>query len=668
MCGIAGIVDSTLNGSEIQATMRRMTDVIVHRGPDDAGLVCEPGMGIGMRRLSIIDVAGGQQPIANESGDIHVICNGEIYNFEQLRSQLEGRGHRFSTGSDAEAIVHLYEDYGQDCIRHLRGMFGLAIWDQRQQRLLLARDRLGKKPLFYAQLGDRLVFGSEMKSLLAAYPQLSRPNYRTLGQFFQFAYIHQPETIYSGIARLPAGHLATYSCGQLSIEPYWQLEFEPDDGPAEAEWCQRLDEALRDAVQARLHSEVPLGVFLSGGLDSSAVVAYAHEAGLKPLKTFTIGFDRAEWDESDDARRVAEHFGTEHHLLRISEADLRNSFETTLQSVIAHCDEPFGDASAIPTYHVSRLAREHVTVILSGDGGDELFAGYSSYRGALFAQQYRRYLPFVIGRHVLPTVARGAAGMLPGKWHYQALRAAKVCRDSALPIERAYRDKTSIWNVAELRQLLHPEVFAQAEYLGEQYLPDPLWARMRGDRDLVSRLTEVDIHSYMLDDILVKVDRMSMAHSLEVRSPLLDHHVVELAARIPTRMKIRGGSGKHILRQVIKDKLPAKTIRKGKQGFSVPLRDWFRGPLSELVHDYLGPGGYLPHDLFEQRQVETLLGEHRRGGADHANKIWLLLTFAAWHRQYQSGEGESASRLSGAGSRQPLAGQTDDREAMSCES
>ena len=655
MCGIAGIIAPDLDSSEVQRMIKRMTDRIIHRGPDDWGSVCGAGKAIGMRRLSIIDLAGGHQPIANENGDIHVVCNGEIYNFRDLRSDLINRGHRFATGSDAEVVVHLYEEYGDAFLEHLRGMFGLALWDQRNDRILIARDRLGKKPLFYASSGQRFYFGSEMKSLLAAEPALNTLDYRKIGPFFQFGYIRQPETIYRDIHRLPAGHIGVFERGRFEVKPYWTLEFSPDDSKSESHWLEQLDETLAESVKIRLESEVPLGVFLSGGLDSSAVVAYAHAAGLNPIKTFTIGFDRKEWDESEDAARVAKHFGTELHLLQISEADLCESFEQTLQQIVFHCDEPFGDASAIPTFHVSRLARQHVKVILSGDGGDELFAGYSSYRGALFGQKYRNCVPYLIGRHVFPAMLKLAAAVTPGRLHYQALRFSKVLRNSALPMAQGYREKISIWHADELRELISPDLINEVLDLGEQYLREPWWTRLNGDGDLVSRLSEIDIHTYMLDDILVKVDRMSMANSLEVRSPILDHRIVELAAKLPTQYKIRDGRGKYLLRKVLQKRLPPNTLKKGKQGFSVPLRDWFRGSLRGLVNDYLGTEGYLPKEIFSQSKVQQILREHDRGTADHANKIWLLLVFAAWHRQYQVAT-PSVSHAVGS------------KEAMSCES
>ncbi|MEQ1907424.1 MAG: asparagine synthase (glutamine-hydrolyzing) [Vicinamibacterales bacterium] len=644
MCGIVGIVDLTAPPEDILQRLDGMANVILHRGPDDKGLMADHGCGLGMRRLSIIDVAGGQQPIANETGDVHVVCNGEIYNFPELRRDLTSRGHHFHSGSDVEVIVHLYEEHGEHCVQFLRGMFALALWDSRKRRLLIARDRLGKKPLFYAQRGDRFWFGSEMKSLLVDEPSLREANYRVLGSFFQFGYISEPSTIYAHIQRLPAGHFGVLEDGRFRSAPYWTLRFEADEGPSEEEWIERLDAKLAEVVRIRLQSEVPLGVFLSGGLDSSTVLAYAARAGLKPLKTFTIGFDRPEWDESEDAQRIANHFQSDHHILRICESDLSNAFASTLDAIVRHCDEPFGDASAIPTFHLSRLAREHVTVILSGDGGDELFAGYSSYRGALFAERYRRLLPHVIGRHVLPALAQAGSRLLRGRRRFQAQRVAKVLRDSALPIAEAYRDKTSTWSVAALQSLFTDDLLHSVDYLGDQYMPDHLWGILHSNRDLVSRLTEIDIRSYMLDDILVKVDRMSMAHSLEVRCPLLDHELVELAATMPTRMKIRDGRGKYVLRRVLAKALPARSLVKRKQGFSVPLRDWFRGPLRDLVHDTLTSADALPPELFSMPAVRRTLDEHQRGVVDHGNRIWLLLTFAAWHGRYQAGAPASLRR------------------------
>ncbi|MEM8733705.1 MAG: asparagine synthase (glutamine-hydrolyzing) [Planctomycetota bacterium] len=642
MCGIVGLADPTQPVNSIEQTLRRMNSRIVHRGPDDEGNVARHGIGIGMRRLSIMDVSGGQQPISNEAGDIHVVCNGEIYNFDVLRSELQIRGHRFATRSDAEVIVHLYEETGTDCFQQLRGMYGIAILDERNDRIVVARDRLGQKPLFYSELGGAFIFGSEMKSLLAVRPELAEPDLSVLGHYLQFAYIPEPTTIYRQIRRLPAGCFGVWESGHFTQHCYWDFEVNPSEQTSEQEWVERIDAKIEEAVRIRLQSEVPLGVFLSGGLDSSAIVHYAHQAGLKPLKTFTIGFDRKEWDESEDAKRVADHFGTEHHVLTLSEGLLRDSFEATLDQIIWHCDEPFGDASAIPTHHVSRMAREHVTVILSGDGGDELFAGYSSYQGAMFALNYRRRLPNWFGGRFLPAAAGMGATLFPGGARYKMKRIAKILRDSALPIQQAYRDKSSIWNVHQLSELLTNDGFEQCDYLGEQYMPDRMWqifqqaASSADPYDLVSGLSEIDIRSYMRDDILVKVDRMSMANSLEVRSPLLDHELAELAARIPAKHKIQGRSGKHVLRKVLEGKLPPKSTRKAKQGFSVPLRDWFRGDLRTLVHDRLLSEDALPPGIFNEHTIRRTLLEHDRGQVDHANRIWLLLTIATWHGQQQA--------------------------------
>ncbi len=637
MCGIVGIVDAALDRNEIDLQLKRMNDVIVHRGPDDFGHVNANGMGIGMRRLSIIDVAGGHQPLCNASGDIHIVCNGEIYNHRELRSQLEQKGYQFKTGSDAEVIVYLYEEFGDQFMTHLRGMFGLAVLDLRRGRVLIARDRLGQKPVFYAQKNNGLLFGSEMKSLIAADPSLDQADYSQLGQYLQFGFVAEPDTFYQEIKRLPAAHFAVFENGNLTVKPYWDFEFSVDQSKTEQDWIDELDATLLDCVKARLESEVPLGVFLSGGLDSSAIVAYAHAAGLRPLKTFTIGFDRKEWDESDDALRVAKHFDTQHHSLRLGESDMLASFEETLSKLVHHFDEPFGDDSAMPTWHVSRLAKEHVSVILSGDAGDELFAGYSSYKGARFGESYRRFAPSILGSHILPALPKMASHLLSGQSRYQALRAAKVLAESALPFLAGYRDKVAIWRPSQIKQLLRPSAFQDCQYLGQQYLPDRLWNLLdpsqHNGRDVISRLTEQDIRCYMKDDILVKVDRMSMAHSLEVRSPMLDHSMIELAARMPTSMKLRGGTGKYVLRKTLGRKLPRKSMAKRKQGFGMPLREWFCGPLSDMVSEYLiSSDSGLAENVFQRSEVAKTIKQHREGVADHSQKLWLLLCFAAWER------------------------------------
>jgi asparagine synthase (glutamine-hydrolysing) len=646
MCGIAGIVDRELAAREIAPIVRRMTDAIVHRGPDDDGAFVTDGAGIGMRRLSIIDVAGGKQPIASEDGATQVVLNGELYNYQQLRATLIGRGHVFRTRSDTEVIVHGYEESGPAAVADLRGMFGLAVWDQRARALLLARDRLGKKPLFYALRRNRLLFGSEIKALLAADPTLAEPDPEAWLPYFQYGFVPEPRTMFRDIRKLPAAHYLVYQDGRLRIEPYWRLTFSDGNGGALTDARrarEELDALLEEAVRIRLMSEVPLGVFLSGGLDSSTIVAYAHRAGLRPLKTFTIGFDRQAWDESADAELVARHFGTEHHVLPLREQDLSADLPATVLTLVRHFDEPFGDPSALPTYYVSKLAREHVTVILSGDGGDELFAGYSSYRGIRFAERWQR-LPAWLGRDLAPAVADGVAACLPAGWRYGAQRAAKVLRDSVLPFESMYFSKGRLCGDGIMRRVFSADAIAPLAH-SNSAIPRDITRMMASTLPLVSKAGYADVRFRLLEDMLVKVDRMSMAHSLEVRSPLLDHHLVEFAARLHPALKLRGWEGKAILRDTVKGLLPRATLRKRKHGFSVPLREWLRSGLHEMVGDYLeSANSRLPSGMFDEHAIRTILAEHRRGEVDHSSIVWLLLNYAAWHDLYVGSRRDAAPR------------------------
>ncbi|MGB0383307.1 MAG: asparagine synthase (glutamine-hydrolyzing) [Ardenticatenaceae bacterium] len=637
MCGIAGLVAPSLSRVEIGRTLQRMTDSIVHRGPDDEGFFVADGVGLGMRRLSIIDLAGGRQPIANEDRSVQVVFNGEIYNYPELRTKLEAKGHLFKTRSDTEVIVHGYEENGVGCFETLRGMFGIAIWDEKTGRLLLARDPLGKKPLYYAQRGDNFWFGSEMKAILAADPTLAEPDPEALIPYFRYGFVSEPGTMFKNIWKLPAAHWLIYQNGQIKVAPYWQLRFGDAEGSNRtlSQWIEELDALLEEAVRIRLMSEVPLGVFLSGGLDSSAIVAYMHKAKVQPLKTFTIGFDRPEWDESADAEVVAKHFQTDHHLLTLREQDLTENLPDTLLTLVRHFDEPFGDYSSIPTYHVSKLAREHVTVILGGDGGDELFAGYSTYQGIRFAEYYRQ-LPVWLGRTVLPNIAQYAAKLLPTGKNYTALRAAKVLHASSLPFDELYFSKKTMCPDDFLRKIFS-EHFLSYLNQSDPYICEPdIVATIRSDLPVLSKASYGDIRFRLLNDMLVKVDRMSMAHSLEVRSPFLDHRLLELVARIPPKFKLRGWQTKAILRDTLRRYLPPQTLRKRKQGFSVPLREWFRSDLlNEMVGDYLEAENHrLPHGMFNHSAIRALLVQHRNGERDHSSIIWLLLNYAAWYDLY----------------------------------
>ena len=634
MCGIAGIVDPSRCESELAELVARMAASIVHRGPDDDGFLTTPGVALGMRRLSIIDVAGGRQPLVAEDGTVAVVLNGEIYNHPRLRTELTGRGHVFATKSDTEVIVHAYEEDGVDAIGRLHGMFGLAIWDARRRRLILARDRLGKKPLYYARDGERFLFGSEIKALLAADPLLAETDEEATLLYLRYGYVPEPRTAFRRIRVLPPGHWLSFSTGRLEIRRYWRPELAPSGESAAGDLddhVEELDALLADAVSSRLMSEVPLGLFLSGGLDSSALAAYAARATSEPVQTFTIGFDRERWDESQDAADVARHLGTNHRSLTLHEREMERTLPDTIFELVRHFDQPFGDPSALPTYHVSKLAREHVTVILGGDGADELFAGYSTYPGVAFAQRYRN-LP---GASLLPRLLAGLAEAMPRGRRYRILRASRVLTDSLLPFEALYLRKKTILRRPDLEWLLTPELRpAIAASEPPAYVPEDVQRVLRCENSWIDRMSYCDLQFGLLNDILVKVDRMSMAHSLEVRSPFLDHRLVEFVLRLPPERKLWRGTTKVVLRETVRDRLPTATLRKPKQGFNVPLRDWFRGRLRSFSDELLLGNGLLPPHLFDRKAVASMLKGHQQGAADHSAAIWLLVNFAAWRSEY----------------------------------
>lgn len=633
MCGIAGIIAPDMTRDEIRGFLETMTASLVHRGPDEEGFFTDTGVGLGIRRLSIIDLACGQQPIASENEALWVVSNGEIYNYRELASSLRKRGHVFRTLSDTEAIVHLYEEKGEACFQDLRGMFGTAIWDGPRSRLVLGRDRLGKKPLFYSFRDDRLLFASEIKAILAADPSLAEVDEEALIFYFKFGFVCEPLTIYRQIRKLPAGHLLTYTSGHVELPQYWKLPWSIGEESTDSlqTWTERLDELMLDSVRLRLLSDVPLGVFLSGGLDSSSVVNYAHRAGLEPLKTFSIGFDRQEWDESEEAQQVADHFGTQHHLLNLSEADMLRQLPDLLTTLARHFDEPFGDSSALPTYFLSRLARQHVTVILSGDGGDELFAGYDSYKGFQFAEAYR-FIPLFLGAHLGPSALQFGASFLPGKHHYSALRLAQVLRQSTLCLEDLYFEKMAAVEESSLQRILSQDFFAAFRpSIAKQY-PSDILSVLRSEAPLVNRVGYADMRFRLLNDMLVKVDRMSMANSLEVRSPFLDHKLVEFSTLLAANLKFRRWQGKYLLRRTVGPSLPQGILKKPKKGFSVPLREWFKSELRDLVGDYLS-AGVAQDNVLDQQAIQDLLKDHNQGKQDHSATIWNLLMYAVWREQ-----------------------------------
>jgi asparagine synthase (glutamine-hydrolysing) len=627
-----------------------MCDTIRHRGPDDEGVYVRGGVGLGMRRLSIIDLVSGQQPIHNEDKNIWVVFNGEIYNFPELRKELERAGHRFYTQSDTEVIVHLYEDLGSDCVKKLRGMFAIALYDERRRHLLLARDRLGKKPLHYALVDGKLLFGSEIKALLEVAPELKEISREALLQYFHFGYIPDPDTAFAAIKKLPPGHLLEFANGQVQIRQYWDLPTYGDLNPESEEAClEQLEEVLAEAVRIRLISDVPLGALLSGGVDSSTVVALMARASSRPVRTFSIGFPNQDFNEAAHARKVAQRFGTEHEDLVV---DFK--FGETLEKLSSFMEEPFADASLVPTYYISRLARQSVTVALSGDGGDELFAGYERYA----IHQGRRgfeFLPEGLGRWYRQRVYNRLPSSTPGR---------QFLFNVLLPQHDRYLD-----SIAKLPPTRERSVFA-ADFLAwadRQPSPFEAFRRFLEDgpaHDPLSRIQYLDTKTYLPGDILTKVDRMSMAVSLEVRAPLLDHVVVEWVARLAPRWKLRGRQGKYILRKLAERLgVPRDVLDRPKRGFSMPLVHWFRKELKEDLARLLLEPRTLQRGYLDGRVVGQLLDEHFRGRRVRTGQIWLLLMLELWHRNFLekqndfSGGFSDSLSLSGlpSGNSQPVA-------------
>ncbi len=637
MCGIAGMVAGDRSAQIDEPEVRDMCAAIVHRGPDDEGVYVHGPVGLGMRRLSIIDVAGGHQPVHNEARNVWVVFNGEIYNFLELRRELESQGHSFYTQSDTEILVHAYEAYGPDFVRKLRGMFAFALYDCKQKKLVLGRDRLGKKPLHYALHNGRLYFGSEIKSLLAVAPELARLDNEALLQFFYYGYIPDPCTVFSAIRKLPPGYLLEFAEGSIRLQQYWDLpQFCSADKP-ESECLEELEATLDDAVRMRLMSEVPLGALLSGGVDSSTVVAMMARVSNRPVKTFSIGFSHTDFDEAGHARAVAARFGTDHHELLVD----ANVWDT-LEKLSCIIDEPFADSSVIPTYHVARMARQHVTVVLSGDGGDELFAGYDGYE----VQHQRRHLD-LIPRWVAPAYHKLVYPLIPKR-----LRSRKLAYNFVLSSrERFVTGRAMLPAYDPQLTILSPEFVRSVE--GAQ--PAEEVARRYYDNapasDLISRMQYTDIKMYMTADVLTKVDRMSMACSLEVRCPLLDHVFVELAAKLPASMKMRHGTRKYLLRRLAeKLGVPRETLYRPKQGFALPLRHWIRSELKSEITAILLEPRTLGRGYFRKSGIETMLREHHSGHRDHSAVLWQLLSFELWHRNYR--ERAAVASLSPAGALQ----------------
>jgi asparagine synthase (glutamine-hydrolysing) len=599
-----------------------------HRGPDAEGAYLAEGVALGIRRLAVIDTETGDQPIFNEDRSVVVVLNGEIYNYRELREELVARGHRFASRTDTEVIVHLYEDLGAGCVKRLRGMFAFALWDCKERRLLLARDRVGKKPLFYYRDNNRIWFGSEAKAILqdAAVPR--RPDSTALDRYLQFNYVPPEQSAFAGVSKLAPGHTLSWRDGHLCTDRYWRLSYRDEfTGVPEPELHELLRERLLEATRLRLRSDVPLGAFLSGGVDSCAVVAAMARELSEPVKTFSVGFGAAEFDETAHAQAVASLYGTDHHELRVESDAI-----SLLPRLVWHYDEPFADHSAIPTFSLAELTRREVTVALNGDGGDECFAGYKRYRAAAMTSSFAWVPQWMAGlaTYLIRPVGTG------GRLDTTRARVARVLDALATVPEQRYASWVTFLDARSRRDLYTPEFL---ETLGDEE-PRQMLAEPYLESDATSeidRLLDVDVQTYLVGDLLVKMDIATMAHSLEVRSPLLDQEFMQMAASLPADSKVRGGTSKRLFKEALEPWLPQSILARDKMGFTVPLRDWLRGELSELPREILLDRRTLQRGLFRQAGIERVIGEHLSGRRDTSNTLWALIQLELWMRKFIDG-------------------------------
>jgi asparagine synthase (glutamine-hydrolysing) len=623
MCGIAGKLLFDASRLVPRGLLTRMADSVAHRGPDASGIYLNGNIGLAHRRLSIIDLATGDQPLGNEDGTVQVVFNGEIYNFADVRRELESHGHRFRTKSDTEVIVHGFEQWGQDCVSHFRGMFAFAAWDQRRRVLLLARDRLGVKPLYYAPLHDGIVFGSEIKSLLED-PAVSREwDPEALDAYLTLGYVAAPQTIYRAVRKLDAGETLVVDGNRLQRRRYWDLHFTGDgDDRREEEYLEGVGALLDEAVRLRLISDVPLGAFLSGGIDSSAVVAAMVRMSDAPVLTMSVGFDSKEYDELDHALTVARHLQCEAHTRVITP-----QVEELLPKVAWHMDEPFADSSAVPTFYVSRAAREKVTVALSGDGGDEVWAGYSRHGIEGTEVRVRNWLG----------PAAHAAAML-GRALPATVKGSRSLRHLDYPAPLAYALKHAYDYFDDgLRHRCYTGDFATAVRGSDPYAKHRQLYEACESADPIDRAMYVDVRTYMVDDVLTKVDRMSMAVSLETREPLLDHKLLEYAATVPSSLKLRHGTTKYLLRRLLQRRLPPSILERPKQGFAAPIGKWLAGPLRALGEDVLFGGRLAGRGIFHEGELRRLWDDHSTGRGEHRHRLWAVIMLELWFRQFIDG-------------------------------
>lgn len=612
MCGIAGVVGHQPDPEVLE----RMAAAIEHRGPDSYGTLLDEQAGFAFRRLSIIDVSGGDQPIFNEDESAAIILNGEIYNYRELRESLIERGHRFRTRSDVEAVLHLWEEKGSSCLTDLRGMFALAIWNRRDQSLFLARDRVGKKPLYYSRLpGGGMVFASEIKSILQHREVRREPDLNSIDRFLTLQYVPSPDTAFRGIERIPPAHWLSWRHGHVEVGRYWNLEYESKFREPEPELREELVRLLREAVKIRLESEVPLGAFLSGGIDSSAVVAFAAESSAVPLNTFSIGFESQQHDESKFARLVASRFGTNHHELIAGDGT-----PELIDDIVWHYDQPFGDSSAIPSFQVARLTQPHVRVVLNGDGGDESFAGYDRYQLSRLSGYFSMPLRMRVG---LQRIVRPAS-------RYFGRGQRLLQGDVRDPFEAYLATLTSL--SADRKASLYRDGFAH--HVADD-LPAPLrYLQRHRHRALLDAMLDADVNNYLPDDLLVKMDVATMAHSLEARSPFLDHKLMEFMARVPATLKLRRGESKYLLKSALRGILPDEILNRRKMGFGVPLAGWLRSGLKEILIDTVLSDRALTRGYFKPASLRAMVDIHMAGSNRFQYILWDLLVLERWHQMF----------------------------------
>lgn len=626
MCGICGIYNNDQKSVD-ESSLRQMCDVMKYRGPDEEGYYTDVNVGLGMRRLKIIDLHTGTQPIHNEDKSIWIVFNGEIYNFLTLRKDLEKKGHSFYTHSDTETIIHLYEELGDDCVNELNGMFSFAIWDQNSNKLLLARDRLGIKPLYYYSKNGNLIFGSEIKCILQSGYYSSEIDYQSVDNYLTYLYIPAPKSIFKEINKLLPGHILLWQNDEVKIQKYWELEYKIETGNSADFYSEGFLERFRKAVKKRLISDVPLGALLSGGIDSSAIVAVMSEYSDKPVETFCIGYgeEGGYYDEREFAKAVANKFSTNHH-----EFIVKPNITKLIPEIIQHFDEPFADSSTIPNYYVSKMTKQYVTVALSGLGGDEIVGGYERYLGILLLKYYK-LLPKGFRENIIERLVKRLPDSKKGKRFIE--RAKRFVNTGVLPIDEAYYSYVSSFNLKQKKEIYSNEFNNKIKLENSKLIFDNYFFQDQ-NLDVLNKILFADLKMYLPDDLLTLTDRMSMAHSLEIRVPFIDHELVEFMATVPPELKIKGVTKKYLLKKAFKNILPDEILNRKKQGFTAPLTVWFRNELNTYVKEIISEERIKKVGYFKWNKIEEILNQHLAGRENYHSQIWALLIFLNWHEIY----------------------------------